>query len=163
MTVRDFFEKTYGGSHITIKGYCEEERYDYYLLPVDEEVDFSGNNPRHYKPMCLEREEWFPEIENRKIKYWRVGKGERDQVEIYIILEESSDEEEIEEMMTNGDKIRQMSDDELVKILMCPYDTAGDPVNIMPCVKDRGTQELVTPEECNKCMKDWLSREVKEK
>ena len=63
--------------------------------------------------------------------------------------------------MTNGDKIRKMSDDELKDVLMCPYDTAGDPVDIMPCVKAGGVQALVTPEYCNSCMKEWLSREVK--
>lgn len=64
--------------------------------------------------------------------------------------------------MTNADRIRQMSDDELTNILMCPYDTSGEPIDVMPCVKEGGTQELVTVEWCNACMKEWLSREVKD-
>lgn len=62
--------------------------------------------------------------------------------------------------MTNGDKIRQMSDDELAFILMCPYDTTGEAINIMPCVKEGGIQELVTVEKCQECMKAWIAREV---
>lgn len=48
--------------------------------------------------------------------------------------------------MTNGDKIRAMTDEELTKIIMCPYDTAGAEFEIMPCVKDGGIQEFVSPE-----------------
>ena len=61
--------------------------------------------------------------------------------------------------MTNGDKIRAMSNEELTAIIMCPYDTAGDPIDIMPCAKD-GIQEFVSPEQCNDCMLKWLQREV---
>ena len=63
--------------------------------------------------------------------------------------------------MTNADKIRSMNDEELSKIIMCPYDTAGDPIDIMPCIKDHGIQELVSPEYCNKCMMQWLERGAK--
>lgn len=61
--------------------------------------------------------------------------------------------------MTNGDKIRAMSDEDLTAILLCPYDTAGDPIDIMPCVKD-GMQEFVTQKECRECSLKWLQREV---
>ena len=63
--------------------------------------------------------------------------------------------------MTNADKIRNMTDEELADIMLCPYDTAGDPIDIMPCVKD-GIQGLATPEECKACMMKWLGRSVKE-
>lgn len=62
---------------------------------------------------------------------------------------------------TNGDKIRAMSNKELTKVIMCPYDTAGEPMDIMPCVTELGTQELVSPESCKQCMMKWLEREVK--
>lgn len=80
-------------------------------------------------------------------------------------------EEEVEIMMnsricdkpkTNADRIRSMSDDELTDIILCPYDTAGKPENIMPCVRDGNIQELVSPEYCKKCMMDWLQSEVEE-
>lgn len=61
--------------------------------------------------------------------------------------------------MTNGDKIRTMSDEELTAIILCPYDTAGDPIDIMPCAKD-GVQEFVAPRECRECCLKWLLREV---
>lgn len=64
--------------------------------------------------------------------------------------------------MTNGDKIRAMSDEELTAIILCPYDTAGDPIDIMPCVKDGNIQEFVAPEDCKACIMKWLERNVEE-
>ena len=61
---------------------------------------------------------------------------------------------------TNADRIREMSDEELMKIIMCPYDISGIPVNMMPCVRNGNIQELIPPEECNKCMMEWLQSEV---
>lgn len=61
--------------------------------------------------------------------------------------------------MTNGDKIRLMTDEELPKVLLCPYDTAGEPLDIMPCIKD-GSQEFVGPKECRECIIAWLKREA---
>ena len=63
---------------------------------------------------------------------------------------------------TNADRIRSMSDDELTDIILCPYDTAGKPENIMPCVRDGNIQEPVSPEYCKKCMMGWLQSEVEE-
>ena len=80
-------------------------------------------------------------------------------------------EEEVEIMLnsricdkpkTNADRIRSMSDDELTDIILCPYDTAGKPENIMPCVRDGNIQEPVSPEYCKKCMMGWLQSEVEE-
>lgn len=64
--------------------------------------------------------------------------------------------------MTNADRIRSMTDEELVQVLMCPYDTAGNPIDIMPCVTEHGTQKLVSPEYCKRCMMKWLQLEVEE-
>ena len=61
--------------------------------------------------------------------------------------------------MTNGDRIRNMTDEELTQALLCPYDTAGDPIDIMPCIRDGEIQELVEPEKCKDCMVEWLHRE----
>lgn len=54
-----------------------------------------------------------------------------------------------------------MSDEELTAIILCPYDTAGDPIDIMPCAKD-GIQEFVAPKECKACIMKWLERNVEE-
>ena len=61
---------------------------------------------------------------------------------------------------TNADRIRSMRDEELTEIIMCPYDTVGKPIEIMPCVRDGNVQELVPPENCKKCMMEWLQSEV---
>lgn len=63
---------------------------------------------------------------------------------------------------TNGDRIRSMADNELAKIILCPYDTAGDAFNIMPCVKDGNVQEFVSPEKCRECAIKWLQSEIRE-
>ena len=60
--------------------------------------------------------------------------------------------------MTNGDRIRNMNDEELASVLMCPYDTVGAPIDIMPCVKD-GKYQLVGVKECRECSISWLQRE----
>ena len=62
--------------------------------------------------------------------------------------------------MTNGDKIRSMTNEELAAVIMCPYDTAGEPLNIMPCVKDGEIQEFMEPEKCHACIVRYLEREV---
>ena len=59
----------------------------------------------------------------------------------------------------NGDKIRSMSNTELTEIILCPYDTAGEPEDIMPCIMETGTQELVSKGKCKECMMKWLERE----
>lgn len=64
--------------------------------------------------------------------------------------------------VTNGDKIRSMPDEELAAVIMCPYDTAGEPLDIMPCVLEGGTQEFVPTNKCIACSVAWLSREAKE-
>ena len=58
--------------------------------------------------------------------------------------------------VTNGDKIRSMTNEELAVIIMCPYD--GEPLKSLPCA----SQELMTSEKCIACSKAWLSREAKE-
>ena len=61
---------------------------------------------------------------------------------------------------TNADRIRSMSDEELTRIILCPYDTAGKTAHIMPCVKDGNIQEMVSQEYCEKCILKWLKSEV---
>lgn len=45
--------------------------------------------------------------------------------------------------MTNKEKIQSMTDEELATVLLCPYDTAGNQLDIMPCIKD-GIQRFIT-------------------
>ena len=59
---------------------------------------------------------------------------------------------------TNADRIREMSNEELAFVLMCPYDTAGEPADIMPCVKD-GSNMNASPKRCMQCTKEWLEKE----
>lgn len=62
-------------------------------------------------------------------------------------------------VLTNADKIRNMSIEDLAAVIMCPYDTAGDPEDIMPCAKD-GIQEMVSVEACRACCIAWLNRKA---
>lgn len=59
---------------------------------------------------------------------------------------------------TNADRIRSMSDEQLVEHWPCPYDTAGS--NIMPCMLDDNVMGLPDEAYCRKCMMDWLKKEV---
>lgn len=59
--------------------------------------------------------------------------------------------------MTNREKIKQMNDDDLSFILMCPYDTTGE--EIMPCATD---ETLPSQKKCCDCIKEWLGKEAKE-
>ena len=62
--------------------------------------------------------------------------------------------------MTNGDKIRKMTDEELAHIIMCPYDTVGDDITpIMPCLV---INDITTAETCRKCTMEWLAKEALE-
>lgn len=72
------------------------------------------------------------------------------------------DGEKKEKKITNDDRIRSMCDEELADIILCPYDTAGKPADIMPCVKDGNVQEMVSPDFCKKCMMGWLQSESEE-
>ena len=64
--------------------------------------------------------------------------------------------------MTNADRIRMMTDEELTKIIMCPYDTFGESVDIMPCIRNGKVQVSVTPQFCYVCMRKWLRAELEE-
>lgn len=63
--------------------------------------------------------------------------------------------------MTNADKIRTMSIEELAHFIPCPYDTAGS--ELMPCIFDEaepGVPDFVSPGRCEKCILEWLRKEV---
>lgn len=70
--------------------------------------------------------------------------------------------EESSKKQTNADRIRNMDDEELKDIILCPYDTAGSTAHIMPCVRDGNIQESVPLEDCNKCILERLRRELEE-
>ncbi len=86
----------------------------------------------------------------------------RDSIEIVnqVAEEHAEDTNVPTNTMTNADRIRAMTDEELINVLPCPYDTAGDPEDIMPCIID-GDIKPVSEAVCRKCMLDWLRREAK--
>lgn len=87
MTLKDFVSVYGGGACISIKGYCTEEEYDYYRMPDPASEDFSGDNPNHYIPSCIELEPWWPEAKDRKIKTWAVIGGGSYEMELHVVLE----------------------------------------------------------------------------
>ena len=50
--------------------------------------------------------------------------------------------------MTNGDKIRNMSNKELIGIVRCPYDRCNNSV------------EPIWNRSCNLCIEDWLNKNI---
>lgn len=63
-----------------------------------------------------------------------------------------------EKKRTNGDRIRSMTDEELAWVLMCLYDTAGEPEEIMPCVRDGAGPDFTPPSHCLQCTMEWLKK-----
>ena len=86
MTLEEFMALYCGHASISIKGYCEEKEYDYYLLPDEDEEDSLGHNPNRYVPTCLALEPWWNEVRNRKVARFGVIGGGNCEVEIYIVL-----------------------------------------------------------------------------
>lgn len=90
MTLRNFIKLFRGDACISIEGYCEEKRYDYYLMPKKEDEDFLGNNPNHYIPTCLAKELWWDEVKNCQVKKFLIIGGGLYQTELCIYLEKNS-------------------------------------------------------------------------
>lgn len=63
--------------------------------------------------------------------------------------------------MTNGDRIRTFSNEQLALSLMCPVDNCltleSEPITIK---KDNGECKNA-PQECAKCIYDWLNQQEK--
>lgn len=53
--------------------------------------------------------------------------------------------------MTNGDRIRKMSNEELAEVIMCPHDIEPGMCNTQEC--EKGCWE------CVRCCKEWLEKE----
>ena len=64
--------------------------------------------------------------------------------------------------MTNGDRIRTFSNEQLALSLMCPVDNCltleSEPITIK---KDNGECKNATARECAKCIFDWLNQQEK--
>ena len=84
MTVEEFLSSYGGNASVSIDGYCEESKYDYFHEV--EEWRLSDDNPNHYKPTCITKEPWWNEVKNREVKLWNIVDGERHS-EVYIKLE----------------------------------------------------------------------------
>lgn len=62
---------------------------------------------------------------------------------------------------TNADYIRSATDEELADFIPCPYDTAGEPEEIMPCIRETGDSDFVSEKDCRRCRLEWLQKEAK--
>ena len=92
MKLKEFIEPFDGGACISIDGYCEEERYDYFAIPLDEwgnedKDALSGNNSNHYVPTCLAKESWWDEVKDKNVLRWCVFFDETPQVGLFIELD----------------------------------------------------------------------------
>lgn len=62
--------------------------------------------------------------------------------------------------MTNFERIKNMSPEELAKYIPCPYDTAG--IDLMPCILDKtepGVPDFISPGKCEQCTLEWLRKD----
>ena len=74
-------------------------------------------------------------------------------------VREAVDKSTSNQRVTNADRIRSMTDEELAVSWPCPYDTAGE--NLMPCILDNDVMGNPTEEYCRECMMEWLKKETK--
>lgn len=80
MTLKEFLENYRGNACITIDGYCEEERYDYY---TDVDDDDDDDDTLTY----LTKESWWDEVKDREIESWNIIGGGVYKVELCIALD----------------------------------------------------------------------------
>ena len=86
MTLKNFFKNYAGADLVSIDGYVEEGRYDYFKKVPKSWL--SDDNPNHYKPTTIVDAPWWDEVKNRQIKRWNIiGGYDRYPVEIVIELE----------------------------------------------------------------------------
>ncbi len=85
MLLEEFLEAYGNGACISIKGYCEEELYDY-LLDTDV-YDDAIEDKAEYVPTCLAREKWWPKVKDMPVKRWNIIGGGMYRVELVIELE----------------------------------------------------------------------------
>lgn len=78
-------------------------------------------------------------------KYWCGSSGEG----VHFRKCDDSDGD----LITNADRIRKMTDEELAQIIMCPYENMSGECM---CEKDTRTN-------CTQCCLEWLRKEVEEK
>ena len=71
ITLEDFIQLYDGSACLTIDGFCDEMRYDYYMVPDDPD-DLSADNPNHYQPTCLALEPWWPDVRFCYVKSFKV-------------------------------------------------------------------------------------------
>lgn len=95
MTLNEFLECYGKNAVVSIDGYCEEERYDYYTIPLDkagnpDEYELTPRAPKFYQPTCMAKRPWYDEIKNRKVKFWNILDGYP--AELYIELGEEIEE-----------------------------------------------------------------------
>lgn len=87
ITLEDFIELYGGSACISIEGYCEETRFDYYTIPSDPDA-LSNDNPNHYQPTCLQLTPWWNEVKGRQVKRFNILGGGIYPLELYIDLED---------------------------------------------------------------------------
>lgn len=86
MTLNELMKVYAGNACITIDGYCDEAKYDYFTMPDEAEEDFSGDNPNYYIPNCLVNETWWAEVKDREVEQIVIIGGGMYSVELFIKL-----------------------------------------------------------------------------
>lgn len=86
MTLNELMEVYTGNACISIDGYCDEARYDYFTKPDKADEDSIGNNPNCYVPSCLVNEPWWEEVKDREVGRIVIIGGGTYLVELYIEL-----------------------------------------------------------------------------
>lgn len=97
MKLKDLLKSFGGGACVSVYDalgdYCREASYDYYDLPkwarsrAGLQEFLSDDNPKHYRSTCITLEEWWPDVEDRKVESWGIEiNGHGDPV-VWVCLE----------------------------------------------------------------------------
>ena len=101
--LKDLLKKFGGGACVSVYDafgdYCREASYDYYDLPkwarsrAGLQEFLSDDNPNHYRSTCITLEEWWPDVEDRKVESWGIeinGHGDPG-IWIHLVEEEKNE------------------------------------------------------------------------
>lgn len=103
MKLKDLLKSFGGGACVSVYDafgdYCREASYDYYDLPkwarsrAGLQEFLSDDNPNHYRSTCITLEEWWPDVEDRKVESWGIeinGHGDPG-IWIHLVEEEKNE------------------------------------------------------------------------
>lgn len=142
-------------AYIIPEGWWESASFAEEFYVVDQKVIAWRPLPKPFREDVLLKKQYSKDCSNCK------NYTEPDEVDNGCYMCCKGFENNYEPKQTNADRIRSMTDEELLNLIPCSYGTAGEPEEIMPCIRETGDSDFVSEKECRRCILEWLQKEVK--